>query len=367
MTIELIYELSVIVPVLNEAGEIAELFATLEAQRGISFEVILCDGGSADSTQQHAGELAGSCPHPVHFIRTPRGRGCQMNAGARCARTDVLLFLHADSRFSEPDALSSAVRAFREQTQTSTAPVAARFALNFRRQHATPSLAYSFYESKARLNRADCIRGDQGFILTRSFFQQLGGFDESLPFLEDVRAAFAIEKQVAWTLLPATISTSARRFETEGFYERQVINAIIANAVHLRWDELFPALPELYRCRTESGRLLLFPLLTGIRALIAGHNAVWRRRFWLATGRYVSGNIWQLFFWLDVRRAFREGHQQTAAPGCWSRRYVRFLEPITRTFPAALVTAWAVRIWFRWILATSRREMKTATGTNRTG
>jgi hypothetical protein len=279
-----------------------------------------------------------------------------MNTGAAAARGDTLLFLHVDSRFDANSALAQAVGAFREQQMQSKVPVAARFGLHFRRQDAKPSRAYFYYESKARLNRADCIRGDQGFMFSRAFFRHLGGFDESLPFLEDVRLAFATENCATWTLLPAAISTSARRFETEGFYERQVINSIIANAVHLGWDELFPALPGLYRCSTETGRLLLFPLLEGIRGLIDGHDPVWRRRFWLATGRYVAGNIWQLFFWLDVRSALRRGERQTGTPGRWSGLYARVLEPLTRTLPAAVVTAMAVWIWFRLLLITSRRK-----------
>lgn len=356
MDIEHMPELSIIVPVLNETGELPGLLATLADQRGVSFEVIICDGGSSDGTDRHAGQLAGTAPFPVHYLLTARGRGSQMNAGAAAARSEMLLFLHADSRFSEHDALGSALLAFRQQQAESSVPVAARFCLSFRRRYATPSLAYFFHESKARLNRADCIRGDQGFLLNHAFFRQLGGFDESLPFLEDVRLAFAVENRTTWELLPATISTSARRFETEGFCERQVINAIIANGLHLGWDELFPALPGLYRCSTETGRLLLFPLLDGIRSLIAGHDPVWRRRFWLATGGYVAGNIWQLFFWLDVRKAFRRG-ESIGTPDRWSRRYDRFIEPLAASCSMAALTALAVWIWFRTLLLTSRRNL----------
>src|SRR5450631_3177733 len=122
MAIEQNPELSIIVPVLNEAEELPALFATLADQQGVSFEVILCEGGSSDGTQLHANQLAVTCPFQMHYLRTPRGRGCQMNAGAAVARSGILLFLHADSRFSEHGALASAVRAFRQQQATSAAP-----------------------------------------------------------------------------------------------------------------------------------------------------------------------------------------------------------------------------------------------------
>jgi len=348
-------ELSIIVPVLNEADNLLALLDNLKVQQGIRFEILICDGGSSDGTE-HLLEEREASDIPVIYLRAERGRGCQMNVGADVARSDILLFLHVDSRFDESTALASAAAAFREHATQSAAPLAARFRLHFRRTDPSPSLAYSFYESKARLNRADCIRGDQGFMLGRALFLQLGRFDESLPFLEDVRLSFAVEEHAAWALLPVTISTSARRFETEGLCERQVINAIIANAVHLSWEELFPTLPGLYRCSSESGRLLLFPLLEGIRSLIASHDPGWRRSFWLGTGRYVAGNIWQLFFWLDVRAAFRRG-KPICSPGRWSRRYSRYIEKLAASSPMAAITSLAVLIWFRTLLVTSRRKI----------
>lgn len=44
----------------------------------------------------------------MQVVSTPRGRGTQMNAGARRARGDVLLFLHADSQL--PDGYDEAMQ-----------------------------------------------------------------------------------------------------------------------------------------------------------------------------------------------------------------------------------------------------------------
>ena len=307
-------EISLIVPVLNEAAELHGLFASLSAQEGVGFEVILCDGGSSDGSPQLCSELVANSAFTVLIINTPRGRGVQMNAGAAIARSDLLLFLHADSRFSRTDALRIAVSLYREEMEKAAEPVAARFRLCFRRRDTRPSLAYYFYESKARLNRTDCIRGDQGFLLTRTLFNSLGGFDTSLPFLEDIRLVAATAERAEWLLLRAEISTSARRFETEGLYERQVVNAIITDAIAAGWTEFFSALPGLYHCSSVSGRLQLFPLLDGIQTLLAAKPAAWRRPFWRATGRHVADNIWQLVFWLDVRSAFISGLSPNGVP-----------------------------------------------------
>jgi len=50
------------------------------------------DGGSADGTPQLARALCD------RVITAPRGRALQMNAGAREARGDAVVFLHADTR-----------------------------------------------------------------------------------------------------------------------------------------------------------------------------------------------------------------------------------------------------------------------------
>ncbi len=348
-------DISLIVPLLNEASELPGLFASLAAQTGAVYEVILCDGGSSDGSQQVCRELGDRAAFPVHTVNTPRGRGRQMNAGAAAARSDLLLFLHADSRFSATDALRIAVAAYRNRLREATKPVAARFRLRFRRHEHQPSLAYYFNESKARLNRADCIRGDQGYLLGRVDFEQLGRFDESLPYLEDIRLAAMVAERGEWLLLPTDISTSARRFEQEGFYERQVANVIIVNAVAIGWDELLRAMPDLYRNSGADGRLLLLPLLNNVRGLIDGHDSTWRQSFWRGTGRHVASNAWQLFFWLDVHRAYCTGKGPDQVEPRWLELYERRLKSRFESRPAALLAELLTRIWFRWMLRRSRR------------
>ncbi|OGR23756.1 MAG: hypothetical protein A2X83_03430 [Desulfuromonadales bacterium GWD2_54_10] len=358
-------ELSIIVPVLNEAAELPTLFAALAAQRAIRFELLLCDGGSVDGTQRLASELAKKVPFLVEIIHAARGRGQQMNSGAALAKGEVLLFLHADSRFLEPQALSSAISAFWKQVaKTGSQAVAARFGLRFRRSDTSPSPAYFFYEAKARLDRADCIRGDQGCLLSRTFFAQLGGFDTSLPFYEDVMLAGQVTQQGHWMLLPTEVSTSARRFELEGFATRQVFNAIIVNSFVVGWKEFFEFLPSLYQCHANTGRLRLLPLLEGIRTRLARHDRRWRLTFWQNTGRHVAANIWQIFFWLDVRRNYRAERTQGSIGTRRLSFFQQHLEWLTRSRPAGLITAAAVWLWFRMLLIIFRLRETAPTRTS---
>ena len=68
-------ELSVIVPVLNEAETLPELFRTLAQQKGISLELIVKDGGSTDGAAELARHLGNDAPFPVTVTMGESGRG----------------------------------------------------------------------------------------------------------------------------------------------------------------------------------------------------------------------------------------------------------------------------------------------------
>src|SRR2546427_9029493 len=86
--------ISLIIPVLNEAQYLARTLEALDPSRvsPAPLEVIVVDGGSHDRTL----EIARSFTWAKVIAHRRRGRALQMNAGARAAQGEVLLFLHAD-------------------------------------------------------------------------------------------------------------------------------------------------------------------------------------------------------------------------------------------------------------------------------
>src|SRR6185369_14376697 len=93
--------IAVIVPVLNEEKTIA---ASVRAvQRLAPDELVIVDGGSTDRTAQICAELNVNC------VAAPRGRAPQMNFGAARTTSEILLFLHADTRL--PDSAFGDIRA----------------------------------------------------------------------------------------------------------------------------------------------------------------------------------------------------------------------------------------------------------------
>ena len=85
--------LSVIVPTLNAEHHLRRTLPGLAeaAIAGAVGQLVIADGGSNDATLAIA-EAAGA-----DVVRSERGRGRQLAAGAGAARGDWLLFVHADT------------------------------------------------------------------------------------------------------------------------------------------------------------------------------------------------------------------------------------------------------------------------------
>jgi rSAM/selenodomain-associated transferase 2 len=340
-------ELSIVIPVLNEADTIALLWARLARQRGVAVELVFCDGGSVDSTTDELALMAENSNVPVRLIRTGKGRARQLNAGAAASCADTILFLHADSAFPDELALRTGLDRLNEAIAAGdTQRIAGRFGLAFDRGQAGPAFGYYYYECKARLNRCECIHGDQGMLLRRAYFEAIGGFDETLPLAEDNRFADLVLCNGSWLLLPATIITSPRRFETEGLVERQTLNAMLMNLLALGRHDFLRALPQAYRIHSDSRRLDLYPVFATIGQLVVRLPQNERRTFWHDTGRYVAANAWQLAFLADIRRNFRRRLPAGSGPTPFLEFYDRHLHRLAVSTPAAFTAAILTRAWF---------------------
>jgi glycosyltransferase involved in cell wall biosynthesis len=92
--------ISVIMPTYNEEKALPGTLQALFSQPG-KFETIVVDGGSTDRTCAFGSGLSispqSSVLGAVRLLTAPKGRASQMNAGAKQAQGEWLLFLHADT------------------------------------------------------------------------------------------------------------------------------------------------------------------------------------------------------------------------------------------------------------------------------
>jgi rSAM/selenodomain-associated transferase 2 len=193
-------QLSIIIPVLNEAGCIRDILRQLQTLREQGHEVILVDGGSGDET------IALARPLVDRLLPAPAGRGLQMNVGAQAAAGRVFWFLHADTRL--PD---KAAHRIIEAVQH--AGGWGRFDVRLSGDRFLLRLVERMMNWRSRFTGV--ATGDQGIFVTRELFERVGGFAD-LPLMEDIDLSSRLKRQQWPVCLRDTLITSSRRWEQQG-------------------------------------------------------------------------------------------------------------------------------------------------------
>lgn len=111
-------DLSIIVPLLNEAESLPELFSWIRRvmdANNISYEVIFVDDGSTDNSWDVIESLKADAPETVHAIRFRRnyGKSPALYCGFKMAQGDIVATMDADLQDS-PEELPEMMRMIRE-------------------------------------------------------------------------------------------------------------------------------------------------------------------------------------------------------------------------------------------------------------
>ena len=193
--------LSIVVPTLNEAPIIEACLSGLKPLREAGCEVIVVDGGSADATCDLAD------PWADRVLRSRRGRGRQMNTGARSAQGEVLLFLHADTRL--PPRAERLILAGLERSGRAWG----RFDVRLSGRRALFILVAACMSRRSRLT--GIATGDQAVFVRRTWFEAVGGFPD-IPLMEDIALSRKLKRRGPPLCLPGPVITSSRRWEANG-------------------------------------------------------------------------------------------------------------------------------------------------------
>ena len=174
-------------------------------------EVLVVDGGSKDNTVKIAQKMG------AKVIKSAPGRGRQLEAGADAASGDVLYFVHADTvpppSFYE-DIHGAVKNGYR----------AGCFRFKFDRGN-----------TMMRIN-AYCTRfgglmfrgGDQSLFITGKLYDEVGGFDAEMHFMEDYDIIRKIKKNGAkFKVLPKNIMVSGRKYEENSYLKVNLVNLYI--------------------------------------------------------------------------------------------------------------------------------------------
>lgn len=211
--------ISVVIPVYREAGIAALLDDLLARPDAGGTEILVVDGAPGADT------LARITDPRVARLTSSPGRGPQQNAGAREAKGDALLFLHADTTL--PQGAFTLIR------QTLADPSVAGGAFSLR--YAEPSSGLRFIATAANL-RSGLTRapyGDQAIFVRRELFEGFGGFRD-WPLMEDLEFMTRLRRAgLRIRILAMPVRTSGRRQLREGLLRCTLRNLVLRLMFHL--------------------------------------------------------------------------------------------------------------------------------------
>lgn len=193
---------SVIVPVRNEAPQLADVLASIRRALRVGDELIVVDGGSTDGSIDIAERLAD------RLLVSPAGRARQMNAGAAAARGTWLWFVHADTELLP-----------QHRHALETLPSGAlwgRFDVRLSGSRLLFKVIGGLITLRSRLT--GIATGDQAIFVLRDVFDAQGGFADQ-PLMEDIALSAALRQQGRPACLRPVLVTSSRRWQKQGAWK----------------------------------------------------------------------------------------------------------------------------------------------------
>ena len=171
---------SVVIPVFNRARLVRRAIDSVLAQRIDGVELIAVDDGSTDGT---AASLAAYRDAITVITQENRGVSAARNAGTARARGRYIAFLDSDDCWL-PGKLAAQLSLFSANPeaqicQTDEIWIRNGVRVNPKRRHQKPS-GWIFEPSLAL-----CLVSPSAVMMHRRLWEEMGGFDESLPACED--------------------------------------------------------------------------------------------------------------------------------------------------------------------------------------
>lgn len=203
--------LSVIIPAWQAATTVGRTIKSVQSS-DLVHEVIVVDSGSPDGTADIA-RAAGA-----RVIAAPKGRGTQLATGATAAETSWMLFIHADTVLEA--GWDREIVGFLEKPQSNHTLGAFKFSLDDGDWRAR--VIEKLVDLRCRLFALPY--GDQGLLVHRDLYNNLGGF-KSIPLFEDVDLVRRAGRR-RLALFGSRAITSAVRYRRNGYLGRPILNMV---------------------------------------------------------------------------------------------------------------------------------------------
>lgn len=152
-------------------------------------------------------------------ISSAKGRATQMNAGAKIAVGEYLLFLHADTLLPQ-----NAATLVQKSLQCEDI-VAGAFSFEFDSSSKVLKTIAKIANWRSRITKIPF--GDQAIFIKKEIFEKIGGY-EKIELMEDVALMRKLKREgLKIEILPQKVITSARKYEKNGIFYNVTRNWIL--------------------------------------------------------------------------------------------------------------------------------------------
>jgi len=204
--------ISVIIPAYNEFENLLKLqrFFLIQQHKYPTLEIIVADSlKSVDN--------ASCLTTPFHYLKTTKtGRASQMNAGAKIATGDILVFLHAD--VLPPDS-------FVEDIYSA---ICSGYEYGFFAYAFTPT-SFMLKINSSFTNKKGVFSGggDQIHFMTRILYDKMRGYDEKYVIMEDFDFIRRCKKaKIGYTIIKNLATVSSRKYFNHSWLKVNLVNLL---------------------------------------------------------------------------------------------------------------------------------------------
>lgn len=211
-------QISIIIPVFNEAEIIEKTLVKLVNNSGV--ELIVIDGGSSDRTVELVKKMG------IQVVSSSKqGRANQMNFGASIANGEILIFLHADTQL--PEKYPEIVKKILFENRA----IAGAFKLKIDGTEKSLKLIEKMVNWRSRF--LSLPYGDQAIFISKKTFEELDGFLD-LPIMEDFEFMQRLKHLGKIEIASSAVTTSDRRWQKLGVWKTTLINQLIILGYYLK-------------------------------------------------------------------------------------------------------------------------------------
>eukprot|EP01064_Diplonema_japonicum_P031489 TRINITY_DN5661_c0_g1_i1.p1 TRINITY_DN5661_c0_g1~~TRINITY_DN5661_c0_g1_i1.p1 ORF type:complete len:482 (+),score=62.29 TRINITY_DN5661_c0_g1_i1:51-1496(+) len=221
-------KIGIIVPTLNEAGNLAERVPRWisAAAHPENLIITFSDGGSSDDTPATVATLQKNHDSiPIKFVSSGKGRGLQISTGIRATDCDIVMMVHADTVL--PDGFDETVVGIIRTPGVSGG--AFRLALDT----STCMLNIVVKGANARSVHREIPYGDQSIFVAKHVLERIGGVREDYPLLEDLELTSRLRAAGHIVTAQQFVVTSSRRWTKHGCVKITVVNQLVLIAYSL--------------------------------------------------------------------------------------------------------------------------------------